>query len=64
MLKQKYERITVTLRDDLHLLPARQRITYKLCTIVYKCLHGAAPSHLTVMGVPVAASTGRRHVEI
>jgi len=35
-------------------------ITYKLCTIVYKCLHGAAPSYLTEMCVPVAASTGRR----
>ena len=33
---------------------------YKLCTIVYKCLHAAAPSYLTEMCVPVAASTGRR----
>ena len=51
---------TATLRDDLHWLPIRPRITYKLCTIVYKCLHGAAPSYLTEMCVPVAASTGRR----
>jgi len=35
MRKQKYEDITATLRDDLHWLPIRQRITYKLCTIVY-----------------------------
>ena len=40
--------ITATFPDDLHWLPIRQRITYKLCTIVYKCLHGAAPSYLTV----------------
>ena len=33
---------------------------YKLCTIVYKCVHGAAPSHLAEMCIPVAASTGRR----
>ena len=51
---------SATLRDDLHWLPIRPRITYKLCTIVYKCLHGAAPSYLTEMCVPVAASTGHR----
>jgi len=55
-----YNHITATLRDDLHWLPMRQRITYKLCTIVYKCLHGVAPSYLTEMCVPVAASIGRR----
>jgi len=55
--KRKYEHITATY--DLHWLPIRQRITYKLCTI-YKCLCGAAPSYLTEMCVPVAASTGCR----
>ena len=52
---------TLTLHaHDLHWLPIHQRITYKLCTIVYKCLHGVAPSYLTEMSVPVAANTGRR----
>ena len=60
MPKRKYEHITVTLCDDLHWLPIHQRITYKLCTIVYKCLYGAAPSYLTEICVPVAANTGRR----
>jgi len=60
--KRKYEHITATLHYDLHWLPIRKRITYKLCTIVYKCLHRAAPSYLTEMCVPgpVAASTGCR----
>ena len=44
--------------DDLHWLPIHQQITYKLCTIVCKCLHEAAPSYLTEMCVLVAASTG------
>ena len=47
MRKRKYDHITSTLRDDLHCLPIRQRISYKLSTIVYKCIHGAAPSYLT-----------------
>jgi len=39
MRKRKYEDITATLRDDLHWLPVRQRITYKLCTIVYTSVY-------------------------
>jgi len=32
---------------DLHWLPVRQRITFKLCVLAYKCLHGMAPPYLT-----------------
>ena len=35
---------------------------YKICSIVYKCVHGTAPSYLTEMCTAVAASTGRRHL--
>ena len=30
----------------LHWLPVRQRVIYKLCLQVFKCLHGTAPSYL------------------
>jgi len=53
---------TATLCDDLHWLLIRQRIVYKICTIVYKCVHGTAPSYLTELSTPVAASTGCRHL--
>jgi len=59
MRKQKFHHILATLRDDLHWLPVCQRIVYKICTIVYKCVHGTVPSHLAEMCTPVAASTGR-----
>ena len=62
MRKQKYDHITSTLRDDLHWLSIRQRIMYKLSTIVYKCIHGAAPSYLTNLCVPVATNTSRRYL--
>ena len=42
-----------TLRDDLNWLSITQRIMYKLCIIVYKCVHGAAPSHLAEMCIPI-----------
>ena len=31
-------------------------------TIVYKCIHGAAPSYLTNLCVPVATNTSRRYL--
>jgi len=42
MRKRKFERITPTLRDDLHWLPVPEKIVFKLCTIIFKCLHQTA----------------------
>ena len=46
----------------LHWLPTRQRIVYKLSTVVYKCLYGAAPSFLINLCVPVATNTSRHYL--
>jgi len=46
--------ITPTIRDDLHWLPVPQRIDYKLCTIIYRCLHQTAPVYLQDLCVPVS----------
>ena len=35
------------LMHNLHWLPVRERIKFKLCLYVYKCLHDSAPSYLT-----------------
>ena len=59
MRKRKYDHITATLRDDLHWLPIRQLVMYKLCTIVHKCLHAAAPPYLSELCIPVSTSVGR-----
>jgi len=45
----------ITIRDVLHWLPIQQRIQYKLCTLVFSCLHGVAP-----MCQPVSENVGRR----
>ena len=60
--KRKYDHITATLRDDLHWLPIVQRIEYKACLIIYKCLHQLAPEYLTRFCIPVASIAGRRHL--
>jgi len=39
-----------------------QRVIFKLCMTVYKCLHGLAPKCLAELCVPVADVTGRRQL--
>src|SRR6218665_2398626 len=47
--KRRFDHIADDLCDQLHWLPIRQRIQYKLGLFVYKCLRGDAPSYLTDM---------------
>ena len=42
---KRFARITPALMD-LHWLPYPQRITYKLCMIMFGCLRGSAPAYL------------------
>jgi len=62
MQKRKFERMTPTLRDDLHWLPVRERIVFKLCSIIFKRRHQTAPQYLQWLCVPATASTSRRHL--
>jgi len=43
---RRSEHITPVLRS-LHWLPVRQRVTFKIATIVHKCLNGHAPAYLS-----------------
>jgi len=45
--KRKFDHITTDVRDRLHWLPIQQRIDYKVCVLVYKCLHQSASTYLT-----------------
>ena len=45
-----------------HWLPVPQRIDYKLCMIIYKCLHQTAPVYLQDLCVPVSTTASRRHL--
>jgi len=42
---RKHDHITPLLRD-LHWLRIPERIQFRLCVLVYRCLHGTAPSYL------------------
>jgi len=61
MGSQKFDHITPEL-CDLHWLPVRQRIKYKLAMIVYKCLHGLAPVYLVSDCQAISAIASKRHL--
>ena len=44
---------------DHHWLPVTQRIEYKLCVTVHRCLHGEAPRYLADLITLSAAATAR-----
>ena len=50
------------LHNELHWLDVPQRVIFKLCTTVYKCLHSLAPQYLAELCVPVADVPGRHHL--
>ena len=46
------------MRVRLHWLPFPQRIKFKLCSTVYKCLHDAAPAYLSEFCIPLSSQAG------
>jgi len=47
--------------NELHCLPMAQRVWFKLALIVFKCLHGVAPSYLADDCVLVLSVAGNSH---
>jgi len=45
--------VTPLLRDKLHWLREKDRITFELCLLVYKAINGLAPSYLQDLCIPV-----------
>jgi len=60
---QKFDRgLTDILHNELHWLDVPQRIKYRLCVTVYRCLHGFAPPYLAELCQPVAEVEARSHL--
>jgi len=60
---RKFDRVTLVLHQ-LHWLPVRQRITFKLVMITFKCLHGLPPSYLADVCTPVSSVVGRWQLQL
>jgi hypothetical protein len=58
----KSDHISDAMVNDLHWLPVKQRLQYKLSVLMNKCLHLPAPSYLVEMCTPVSANVNRRHL--
>ena len=58
-LEKKYAHITPVL-EDLHWLPVKKRIEYKLLSLTYSCLGGTAPGYLQELLLKHVPSRGLR----
>ena len=55
------DHITPILRE-LHWLPIRQRILYKMAVLAFHCIHQSAPTYLSEMFTSTADVPGRCHL--
>jgi len=55
--------VSSAMHNSLHWLNFPQQVTYKLCLLTYKCLHGLAPDYLTRLCVHVATVHGRPRLQ-
>jgi len=56
---RKFDHVTPLLRE-LYWLSVPERITFKLATLVFRCLHGTAPAYLTESFNRAADDVSRR----
>ena len=55
----KFDHISFFIRDVLHWLPIRQRILFKVCSLMRSCLVGSAPHYLRAYCTPVSSLPSR-----
>ena len=58
---RRTEHITPRILKSLHWLPIRQRVTYKLATLVHKCINGRARGYLAELS-SVRRPTSRNEI--
>jgi len=51
--------VSAAMHDTLHWLSFPQRVTFKLCLLTYKCLHGLAPDYLSRFCTLLTSVPGR-----
>ena len=59
---RKFYHITPVLRDQLHWLPIRQRIIFKIATFVRNSLHGRGRTYLSRSCIPISEIWARAHL--
>jgi len=60
---RKFDRgLTHFRRSQLHWLDVVDRVRFRVCVQVFRCLHKMAPEYLTTYCQPVSGISGRRHL--
>ena len=62
LLRPRWASVSNLMRVQLHWLSIPQRIQFKLCSVVYRCLHNTAPIYLRDLCVPISSLEGRSHL--
>ena len=62
LLLTRTSRVADRICTELHWLDIPSRVTFKLCVLAYRCLHGPAPAYLVRYFTPVSAIAGRSHL--
>ena len=62
LLLPRTSSVSDRIRTELHWLDIPSRVTFKLCVLAYRCLHGSAPAYLVRYFTPVSAIAGRSHL--
>src|SRR5688572_7832744 len=55
----KFDHISYFIHDSLHWLPIRQRIQFKVCSLMRSCLARSAPHYLRAFCTPVSSLPSR-----
>ena len=58
----KWASVSEAMRRKLHCLPYPERVEFKLCSTIYKCLHNSAAQYLIELCIPVATLPRRCHL--
>ena len=53
--------VSAAMHDTLHWLSFPQTVTYRVCLLTYKCLHGLSPNYLSCFCTLVTSVTSRPH---
>ena len=59
----KFSNISAAIHDELHWLPIRRRIDFKIALMVRHCMVGTAPEYLMELCHPVCSAVGRQYLQ-
>src|SRR6218665_4121857 len=57
---RKFDHMSHYMRDVLYWIPFPQHISYRIASLVWRCLSGWAPSYLRELCRPLSSCAGRR----